>query len=67
MGQILLSYISNTLNTHCSNHYTIESSRLDVRRYLFSLRTINVWNKLSTDPVHVSSMNMFKTRIEKIS
>ena len=25
----------------------------------------NVWNKLSTDCVHASSVNMFKNRIDK--
>ena len=36
-----------------------KQSRLDVRKYPFSQRTINVWNKLSTDCVHTSSVNMF--------
>ena len=31
----------------------------------FSQRTINVWNKLSTDCVHASSVNMFKDRIDE--
>ena len=39
--------------------------RLDVRKYSFSQRTINVWNKLSTDCVHASSVNVFKIRIDK--
>ena len=34
-------------------------------RYSFSQRTINVWNKLSTDCVHASSVNMFKNKIDK--
>ena len=33
-----------------------KQSRLDVRKYSFSQRTINVWNKLSTDCVHASMM-----------
>ena len=41
-----------------------KQSRLDVRKFSFSQRTINVWNKLSTDCVHASSVNMFKTRID---
>ena len=47
--------------------YTLvkRQSRLDVRKYSFSQRTINVWNKLSTDCVHVSSVNMFKNKIDK--
>ena len=42
-----------------------KQSRLDVRKYSFSQRTINVWNNLSTDCVHASSVNMFKNRIDK--
>ena len=42
-----------------------KQSRLDVRKYSFSQRTINVWNNLSTDCVHASSVNMFKNKIYK--
>ena len=42
-----------------------KQSRLDVRKYSFSQRTINVWNTLSTDCVHASSVNMFKNKIDK--
>ena len=35
------------------------------RLFSFSQRTINVWNKLSTECVHASSLNMFKNRIDK--
>ena len=37
-----------------------KQSRLDVRKYSFSQRTINVWNKLSTDCVHASSVNSYE-------
>ena len=40
-------------------------SRLDVRKFSFSQMTINVWNKLSTECVHASSVNMFKNKIDK--
>ena len=40
-------------------------SRLYIRKYSFSQRTINVWNNLSTDCVHASSFNMFKNKIDK--
>ena len=36
-----------------------KQSRLDVRKYSFSQRTINVWNNLSTDCVHASSDNNY--------
>ena len=42
-----------------------KQSRLDVRKFSFSQRTINVWNKLSTECVHASSVNMFNNRIDK--
>ena len=42
-----------------------KQSRLDVRKFSFSQRTINVWNKSSSECVHASSVNMFKNRIDK--
>ena len=42
-----------------------KQSRLDVRKFSFSQRTINVWNELSTECVHASSVNMFKNKIDK--
>ena len=44
-----------------------KQSRLDVRKYSFSQRTINVWHNLSTDCVHASntSVNMSKNKIDK--
>ena len=49
------------------HNYTLvkKQSRLDVRKFSFSQRTINVCNKLSTDCVHASSVNMFKNRMDK--
>ena len=38
--------------------------RLDIRKYSFSQRTIDEWNKLSTDCVTASSVNMFKNKVE---
>ena len=44
-----------------------KQSRLEVRKFSFSQRTINVWKKLSTtECVHASSViNMFKNKIDK--
>ena len=42
-----------------------KQSRLDVRQFSFSQRSINVWNTLSTECVHASSVNVFKNRIDK--
>ena len=42
-----------------------KQSRLDVRKFSSSQRTINVWNKSSPECVHASSVDMFKNRIDK--
>ena len=42
-----------------------KQSRLDVRKFSFSQRTINVWNKLPAECGQASSVNMFKNRIDK--
>ena len=49
------------------HNYTLlkKQSRLDVIKYFFPQRTINVWNNLSTDCVQASSVNMFKNKIYK--
>ena len=38
--------------------------RLDIRKYSFSQRTINEWNKLSTDCVTARSVSMFKNKVD---
>ena len=42
-----------------------KQSRLDVRKFSFSQRTINVWNKLAEECVHAGSVNRFNNRIDK--
>ena len=41
-----------------------KQSRLDVRKFSFSQRTINVWNTLSEECVQASSVNMFNNIID---
>ena len=41
-----------------------DQCRLDTRKHAFSQRTINEWNKLSTDCVTASSVNMFKNKVD---
>ena len=38
--------------------------RLDIRKYSFSQRRVNEWNKLSTDCINSSSVNMFKNKLD---
>ena len=40
-----------------------DQCRLDMRKYCFSQRVINEWNKLPNDCVDASSLNMFKNKI----
>ena len=42
-----------------------EQCRLDMRKYSFSQRVINEWNKLPNKCVNASSVNMFKNRIDR--
>ena len=42
-----------------------KQSRLDVRTFSLSQRTVNVWNKLSEECVRSSGANMFKNKIDK--
>ena len=39
-------------------------SRLDIRKFSFSQRTVNEWNRLSADCVGASSVNIFKNKID---
>ena len=41
-----------------------DQCRLDIRKYSFSQRTINEWNKLSADCITASSVNIFKNRVD---
>ena len=42
-----------------------EHGRLDMRKYSFSQRVINEWNKLSNECINASSVNMFKNTIDR--
>ena len=41
-----------------------DQCRLDIRKYLFSHKTINEWNKLYTDSITASSVNIFKNKVD---
>ena len=63
---ILIPFITQSKITRGHNFTLVKKqSRLDVRKFSFSQRTINVWNKLSTECVHASIVNMFKNKIDK--
>jgi len=41
-------------------------ARTDLRQHFFSERVINTWNKLDSDIVCSSSLNMFKNHLERL-
>ena len=41
-----------------------DQCRLDFTKYSFSQRRVNEWNKLSTDCITASSVNMFKNKLD---
>jgi len=48
------------------NKYKIfkDSFRLDIRKYLFSSRIVNIWNSLPDYVVDVDLVDLFKTRLD---
>ena len=68
MKILILIFLSRKQSKITRGHnFTLvkKQSRLDVRKFSFSQRTINVWNKLSTECVHANSVNMFKNKLYK--
>ncbi len=55
-----------TIPYHRGHDFTLVKgqSSLDVRKYSFSQRTVNEWNKSLADFVHSCSINMFNNRID---
>ena len=41
-----------------------ERCKLDIRKYAFSQRTINEWNRLPGEFVNATSVNMFNNKID---
>ena len=41
-----------------------DQCRLDIRKYSFSQRTVNKWNKLFTDCATARSMTMFRNKVD---
>ena len=55
--KILIVFLSQETRGH-EIKLLKDQCRLDIRKYSFSQRTINEWNKLSTDCITASSVNI---------
>jgi len=42
-----------------------DSFRLDIWKYSFSSRIVNIWNSLTNQVVDVNSVDLFKARLDK--
>ena len=49
-----------------SSNYSKKRSRLDIRKYAFSNRTVDKWNSLSHDCINCTVINAFKRHIQKL-
>ena len=48
-----------------SKKLKVQSARLDIRKYSFSVRVVKLWNKLSNDTVCSESLTAFKRLLDK--
>ena len=46
------------------NTFAKKLCRLDIRKFKFSQKTVNEWNRVSADCVDANNVNMFKKKIE---
>ena len=42
-----------------------QNSRINSRRYFFTLRTVNMWNRLDAEVVNAPFLNSFKQKLDK--
>ena len=59
-----LSICEYQLRGHTVN-LSKQQTSLDVRKFSFSQRVVQEWNKLSQDVVEATSVNQFKNRLDK--
>ena len=65
--QLSIHIPTNVESLTRGNKYKLikDSFRLDIRKYSFSARIVNIWNSLPNQVVDVNTVNLFKTRLDK--
>ena len=61
-------FIIVELNRTRGHNYKLykQQCRLDVRKYSFAYRVVDIWNNLPYDVVNASSINCFKKRLDTV-
>ena len=52
--------------TSCKQNLKLNSCNLDIRKYFFSQRVINMWNSLPDDVKESTTLNMFKNKLDDV-
>jgi len=65
-ASILIQIPINEISSTRGNKYKLikDCCRLDIRKYSFSSRIVNIWNSLPDQVVVVSSIDLFKARLD---
>jgi len=59
----LTAGVSTTGNKYKQDNYTFH---YNVRKYSFCPRIVNIWNSLPNTVVHVDTVNLFKSKLDKV-
>ena len=62
---VLFSFKKDSRTTGHEVTLVKDRCRLVIRKYSFAQGAINEWNRLSTDCVNASSVNVYKSKINK--
>ena len=67
MMMMMMMMVINKDSCTRGNLYKLlkESTRIDIRKYSFTCRIVNIWNSLPNYVVDVHSVDLFKTRLDK--
>jgi len=62
-------FFEKSTNSHLRSHsWKLNKSRchMDLRKYFFSVRVVDRWNKLLQEAIDSTSVDVFKSRLQRI-